>query len=181
MAKDNNTSMTVNVNNVVITFNQNAVNEIEHEQAVLTLTMAENIENSELVLNISLNNKTFGSGKATISVPYNKVVPENKTLKVYYIDNDGNKTDMNAVVVDGMVTFETSHFSKYALMLEDVNNQQNTDGNEEKDNNNKNGAGTIILIIVCVIVVIIIAFLVFWLVIKKKSFADLLNIFKKNK
>ena len=53
---------------------------------------------------------------------FEKKVPQGKIAKVYYVDDDGNKTDMNAVFADGKVTFTTNHFSTYAVIFEDVIN-----------------------------------------------------------
>lgn len=39
-----------------------------------------------------------------------------ETTKVYHIDASGNKTDMNASISDGIVSFETNHFSTYVLV-----------------------------------------------------------------
>ncbi|MCD8026677.1 MAG: dockerin type I repeat-containing protein, partial [Clostridiales bacterium] len=38
--------------------------------------------------------------------------------KVYRIEDDGTKTDMNAVYEDGYMVFTTDHFSMYALVSE---------------------------------------------------------------
>ena len=85
-----------------------------------------------------------------------------KMAKVYYIDEDGNKTDMNAIFEDGEVKFSIEHCSTYAVMFEDI----------EKTEPEKNGigAGAIILIIVCVVAVLGGGFsAVYFFVIKKKK------------
>lgn len=53
-------------------------------------------------------------GMFKVSVP----VPENlkgKTIMVYHIDDEGEKTEHAAEVEDGIATFETNHFSTYVL------------------------------------------------------------------
>lgn len=51
-------------------------------------------------------------GTATVKIP-----TDNENAKVYRIENDGTKTDMNAVYSDGYMVFTTEHFSLYALVV----------------------------------------------------------------
>ena len=96
---------------------------------MLTMTVSEVIdesaserlpENTKLVMEISLGGLKFASGTATISTEFGETVPEGKVAKVYYIDDEVNKTDMNATFADGKVTFTTTHFSTYAVVFEDA-------------------------------------------------------------
>ena len=90
---------------------------VEEAQAITT----ENFKDAEVIINVSLSNGvTFASGKATITLEYDKEIPEGHILKVYYVDQNGNRTDMNATFADGKVTFETDHFSDYIIVMEDV-------------------------------------------------------------
>ncbi len=53
-------------------------------------------------------------GEVTVSLP----VPEGKNgnnCKVYFLDDHGDKVDMNAMHKDGKLVFVTTHFSKYAI------------------------------------------------------------------
>ena len=78
------------------------------------------VENAELVLEVTVSGATFENGKATVAIPFDKEAPQGKVGKVYYIDEQGNKTDMNATFENGKVVFTTNHFSTYAVMFEDV-------------------------------------------------------------
>ena len=78
------------------------------------------VENAEVVLEVTLQGATFEGGEAKVSIPFEKEIPEGKVGKVYYIANDGTKTDMNTTFVDGKVVFTTNHFSNYAVMFEDA-------------------------------------------------------------
>jgi hypothetical protein len=55
------------------------------------------------------------TGAATISLPFNG---DAEGKKVYYVDDDGRKHDMNAKYENGFFTFETNHFSLYAITEE---------------------------------------------------------------
>ena len=70
------------------------------------------------VFDISLEGATFENGKATVKVPFAEKVPAGKTVKVYYVDADGNKTDMKATYKDGNIEFDTNHFSRYIVTYE---------------------------------------------------------------
>ena len=71
---------------------------------------------TEFVLDIVLEGSTFAEGEATVSTAYDKKVPFGKTVKVYYIDENGGKTDMKASLKKGVLTFSTNHFSSYAVV-----------------------------------------------------------------
>jgi len=109
-----------------IIFNSDAVNEIAGNNVVLKINevseVTENVEKSgltpELTLEINMSNVSFEDGKATISYDFEKGVPFGKNLKVYYIDLDGNKTDMSANYKDGRIIFDTNHFSTYVVVYE---------------------------------------------------------------
>ena len=57
------------------------------------------------------------AGEMTVSIP----VPEGmdgEKCKVYYIDEEGQLTDMHAVFSEGFLVFTTTHFSYYAVVEE---------------------------------------------------------------
>ena len=54
-----------------------------------------------------------GGGKATVSLPY--TVAEGNEATVYFVDSQGNKTKMKSTYSNGVLTFETSHFSTYVV------------------------------------------------------------------
>jgi len=56
------------------------------------------------------------NGKFKVSVPVREDLKNIENLTVYYIDDEGNKTDKEAKVDNnGIATFETNHFSTYVL------------------------------------------------------------------
>ena len=62
----------------------------------------------------------FGGGKVTVSVPFE--LPEGKTDTDYYVAyvaDDGTITAMPTTYADGVLSFETTHFSNY-VVLENV-------------------------------------------------------------
>ena len=62
----------------------------------------------------------FGGGKVTVSVPFE--LPEGKTGTDYYVAyvaEDGTITAMPTTYADGVLSFETTHFSSY-VVLENV-------------------------------------------------------------
>ncbi|MBP5404389.1 MAG: chitobiase/beta-hexosaminidase C-terminal domain-containing protein, partial [Clostridia bacterium] len=106
-----------------IVFDSNAVKAIGNANVSLSAkVVTENVqvENAELVLEVKLDGATFEGGEATVSIPFEKEVPTGKVAKVYYIADDGTRTDMNATLVDGKIVFTTNHFSTYAVLFEDA-------------------------------------------------------------
>ena len=55
-------------------------------------------------------------GDVTVSLPVPEGVDSSK-CKVYYTDENGNRTDMHAVYQDGNMVFTTDHFSKYVIAV----------------------------------------------------------------
>lgn len=58
--------------------------------------------------------------KVSLPVPASLTIPEGKTLVVYRCENDGTLTRCNTTVNNGVITFETNHFSNYIVNVEDV-------------------------------------------------------------
>ena len=85
--------------NVTIAFNKAAIDAIAAGNNVSLQVVVGEEEGYEMVLNITLANATFADGKATVSVPYATEVPAGKVVKVYFVDADGNKTDMGATLL----------------------------------------------------------------------------------
>jgi len=121
-------SATIDAANIV--FNEAAIEEISTADEVklkfnvVYVEDSEDIEiaalqGAEVIIKVSLSEGiTFESGKATITIDLKKEVPDKKIVKVYYVDADGSRTDMNATFADGKVTFETNHFSDYIVVFE---------------------------------------------------------------
>ena len=109
----------------IVTFNKSALTELaKADEVKITYveTLADDIDksiksikNAELVIEISLGDVTFTGGTATISTAFDNKAPKGKKAVVYYVDENGKKTDMKATFKDGTVTFSTGHFSTYAV------------------------------------------------------------------
>ena len=122
------------------------------------------VDNAQLLLNISLGGVEFNTGKATIEIPFVAQAPAGKVAKVYYIDNNGNKTDMNATFANGKASFNTTHFSKYVIVYEYI--QQNDSETPSSS------IGLLIGIIAGAVVVLGLAsFIVLKFILKKKKLA----------
>ena len=66
-----------------------------------------------LVMEISLGAEFEGS--ATITVPFVNNAPGGKVAKVFYVDENGKKVNMNGTFENDTVTFTTTHFSTYVV------------------------------------------------------------------
>jgi len=93
------------------------------EHFVLAQTAVASIASKFTVFDIDLlsasNMKVQPDGnvKITLGIPSTY---STSALKVYRIELDGSKTDMNATIVGGNIIFETNHFSIYVLSDETV-------------------------------------------------------------
>ena len=117
-------------------------------------------------LNLIRNNVSIQpSGKIIVTLP--AVEGDYDNIVVVYIDDDGSiekcKTTVNA---DGSISFETDHFSKYAVI--GVNEGLTV--------------GVVAGIVLASILLLGLGgFALFWFVIKKNTWTQLLEIFKKEK
>ena len=139
----NEAGVELSIDNNQIIFDKGAANQLSaNENISLTFVVSQDnlsvIEGKEvkLELEISLGNLVFANGKATIKVAFNEVVPEGKVLKVYFV-NGNELVDMNAKLENGVITFETNHFSKYVVCFE--NEEGNPSGGNENPGENPGG------------------------------------------
>ena len=129
-SKTANGKVKVEAGNLVLVFNQNAVNAIGGNAATLTANVLTSgfgingLEGIQAVIELSLGETTFANGSVTVRLPFNTPVPAGKVAKVYYVDAQGAKTDMNATFEGGYVSFTTNHFSKFAVVFEDAQQNQ---------------------------------------------------------
>lgn len=116
-----NKAVEIEAGNVTVSFDANAIAAIAGATGDVSLkVVVSEEEGEELVLNITLAGATFADGKATVSVPFAQEVPAGKVVKVYFVDADGSKTDMNATLENGVLSFGTNHFSKYVVEFENA-------------------------------------------------------------
>jgi LPXTG-motif cell wall-anchored protein len=66
------------------------------------------------------------TGHVTVSIPVPKGY-DASLCKIYRVEADGSLTDMKATVIDGMLVFETDHFSIYAIAQ--ISTADSTPGN----------------------------------------------------
>ena len=125
-AKAANGKVKISAGNLVLTFDANAVSAIGGNAANLTASVLtsnfgiDGLGGIQVVIELSLGNTTFANGTVSVKLPFTTAVPEGKVAKVYYVDAQGNKTDMNATFANGFVSFNTNHFSKFAVVFENA-------------------------------------------------------------
>ena len=73
------------------------------------------IKNAEFVIEVSLAGTTFEGGKATITTAFEDNAPGGKKAVLYYVAEDGTKTEVEATFAGGKLTFVTTHFSTYIV------------------------------------------------------------------
>ena len=125
------------------------------EEIAEIVTVKETLKGAEMVINVSLGNATFETGKATLTFDFDKQAPKGMIGKVYYVDADGNRTDMKATFANGKVTFEATHFSDYIVVFEKAPGLS--------------GGAIAGIVIACVVVAAGIAVGIFFLLKKKKG------------
>lgn len=131
-----------------------------------------NLKNVKMVIEISLENESF-KGNANIRIPLNFAVQSGETVKVYYVSPTGVVEEMNASLDGNIIAFKTSHFSTYAICVDNPNENTNPEENENPNENanqgatnKKNNAWWIILI---VLLVLIGAFILVFFMLKNKK------------
>ena len=130
IAKEENGSVEFTVNadfgTVTLTFDSDAVVELGDKKVSLIASVNTQdlssfaIDGAIVAIDVTLSGATFASGNVTVSIALNTIVPKGKIVKIYYVAEDGTKTDMNATIDGGTVTFTTNHFSTYVVAVEDA-------------------------------------------------------------
>ena len=138
MAQKTNAQLTVNTPVADISLDQKALAAIAAEAGSEVTLSAEKVDTSSLseetrkeigdapVFDLKVMGKngavsSFNGGTATVSVPYQLKEGESASqVTVYYIDSTGKMTKMNCVydAATKTATFETTHFSYYAVVIE---------------------------------------------------------------
>ena len=166
-ANYNNNSVSIKLDNTEITFDNNAVNALSNYSNV-KFTLSEGntnqYENCKAVIDVSLQGNNFSGGNATIKYALTESPTNNQVVKVYYVNDNGEKIDMNATFDGINVIFETNHFSRYIVVYENKPEKIDTNTTETENKNNS----TIIIIVVAVIVVIAVTIVVV-VILKKKN------------
>ena len=113
---DENTGISVTTNS---TAEINVENLTDSDSANNVISLLEKSEKLADLYDISLTKDGVAiqlNEPATVKIP-----TTNENAKVYRIETDGTKTDMNAVFDNGYMVFTTEHFSLYALVVPNVN------------------------------------------------------------
>ena len=126
-AKENNQQVEFTVAGHKIEFNSQAVQSIGGKTTnfffdLSTEVQGTNVKGAQEIIDISLSGDAFTDGSVMIIVPVDAKVANRDNVKVYYLAEDGKKTDMLAIYVDGNVTFTTDHFSRFVYALTDGSN-----------------------------------------------------------
>lgn len=125
-------SVTVETN-FAVTFNASAIDTVaQMNNALLKIGIGDDAKKAEVkqeanlvtvkaVIDISLGSSSvsFGDGKVTITYPVDATdLGARQTVVVYYVDDYGNKAVMVTTYENGVVSFETNHFSTYVIAYE---------------------------------------------------------------
>lgn len=86
-----------------------------------------NATNSEM-FDLSLFSKSLGNyledGSFEVRIPISEAY-KGKTLKVFYVDNNGNKKEYTVTIDGDYAVFNTDHFSIYTLVATDTSSEKN--------------------------------------------------------
>ncbi|TQS82681.1 MAG: hypothetical protein A3Q59_04155 [Methanomethylophilus alvi] len=123
-------TMSVSLGTGVITFDNAALQTLKDEGSDLVLnkldksqmtSSVKDIVGDNIAYSITFgNNKTFGNGKVTVTLPYTlESGKDADKLMIYYIADGRVAEEIQCLYNDGYVTFVTDHFSTYAIMYLD--------------------------------------------------------------
>lgn len=128
-SEDSNKSLSVKLNEGNISFDQEAIKSFKDADAVLTLKCTDPDSLSKEIIDLIGHNPLysvsfgdnaeFGDGKATITLPYILRSGESSDdLVIYYISEGKVVQKIPCSYSNGYVTFQTNHFSDYAIVCE---------------------------------------------------------------
>ena len=165
-AKETSVQTTIKAGDVTVTFDAAATKAIGAGAGAFSVKVIEEAaDDEELRVELELKGATFAEGKAIVRIPFNGEVPKGKIVKVYYVAEDGARTDMNATLEDGYLVFTTTHFSTYVVSVEKAKGVS--------------GGVIVLIVILCLLALGCGGFAIYWFVIKKKTWAEFVIAFKK--
>ena len=150
----------------------------EQKAAVDDLTVYGGVEVYLLCNTTSIRVSDFKGGVATMYVPF--TLPEGVSadkISVWHIADDGMKEKMNTSYENGVLTWEVGHFSDFIIATE----KSADPGTDPIEPTEPNLAFLWWLIPVSLVTLVGSGFAIYWFVIKKKTWADLVAIFRKSK
>ena len=150
----------------------------EQKAAVDDLTVYGGVEVYLLCNTTSIRVSDFKGGVATMYVPF--TLPEGVSadkISVWHIADDGTKEKMNTSYENGVLTWEVGHFSDFIIATE----KSADPGTDPIEPTEPNLAFLWWLIPVSLVTLVGGGFAIYWFVIKKKTWADLVAIFRKSK
>ena len=149
----------------------------EQKVALDDLTVYGGVEAYLLCNTTSIRISNFKGGVATLYVPF--ALPEGVSadkISVWHIADDGMKEKMNTSYENGVLTWEVGHFSDFIIATE----KSADPGTDPIEPTEPNLAFLWWLIPVSLVTLVGSGFAIYWFVIKKKTWADLIAVFKKN-
>ena len=149
----------------------------EQKVALDDLTVYGGVEAYLLCNTTSIRISNFKGGVATLYVPF--ALPEGVSadkISVWHIADDGMKEKMNTSYENGVLTWEVGHFSDFIIATE----KSADPGTDPIEPTQPNRAFLWWLIPVSFVTLGCGGFAIYWFVIKKKTWADLIAVFKKN-
>lgn len=149
----------------------------EQKVALDDLTVYGGVEAYLLCNTTSIRVSDFKGGVATLYVPF--ALPEGVSadkISVWHIADDGMKEKMNTSYENGVLTWEVGHFSDFIIATE----KSADPGTDPIEPTQPNRAFLWWLIPVSFVTLGCGGFAIYWFVIKKKTWADLIAVFKKN-
>ena len=150
----------------------------EQKVALDDLTVYGGVEAYLLCHTTSIRVSDFKGGVATLYVPF--ALPEGVSadkISVWHIADDGMKEKMNTSYENGVLTWEVGHFSDFIIATE----KSADPGTDPIEPTEPNLAFLWWLIPVSLVTLVGSGFAIYWFVIKKKTWADLVAIFRKSK
>ena len=113
-----NKELTIKAGDVTVSFDANAINEIGNKATTFTVKLTYLKQGPEAKVDVSLNGVKFDTGISTVSFKYQKSIPVGMQAVVRYVDAEGNKTTMKTWMENGVISFETNHFSTFIVEYE---------------------------------------------------------------
>ncbi|HHX14355.1 MAG TPA: hypothetical protein GX726_05320 [Clostridiales bacterium] len=113
-------SMTINTNMGEVTFDHEALSDIADDTDLYLNIEQKSAEDDAIVFELTLRNSAgedvFTRGTANVKLPY--TLPAGKSadsVQVFYVAEDGTRTQIDCTYADGFVYFTVNHFSTYSV------------------------------------------------------------------
>ena len=121
-AKFDNASIEFKTGFSKVVFDAETTGSLSEDNAIMSFSVVTDdsrLPYAEVTVYVNITGQTLENAKMDFIVAPEKPIPETTNVRVYKTDENGNRTDIDAVVINEYVRFSAAEFGTYIVVYED--------------------------------------------------------------